>query len=309
MTKTLPESCLNCGKSVSEEMVYCPHCGQKNRNTKLPLKTFISDFFEDYFTVDAKFFRSTGRLVFSPGSLTREFNSGKRKSYIAPFRLYIFISFVFFFILAIQNKYNGGYQNNSIIELGDSEDEEKDAISDSSDTAQLILPDDSVGSDVDDDEKLLEVNLDVDPETSELEAFLEERARRANDNPELFIQTVFKATSIAMFVMLPFFGLLLFLFHFRKHKYYVEHLVHSVHFHSFLFVIFLFALIVNMLTDWDGFGWIFLVALVYLVLSLRTSYNQSYFKSILKAFLLIPIYTIAIIAGVILVILGSVLLT
>jgi hypothetical protein len=309
MTKALPESCLNCGKPVSEEMEYCPNCGQKNRNTKLPLKTFISDFFEDYFTVDAKFFRSIGKLIFSPGSLTREFNSGKRKTYIAPFRLYIFISFVFFFILAIHNKYNGGYQNNSIIEFGDSEDEENDAISDSSDTAQLILPDDSVGTEVDEDEKSLEVNLDEDPETSEFEAFLEERARRANENPDLFIQSFFKATSITMFVMLPFFGLLLYLFHFRRFKFYVEHLVHSVHYHSFLFVIFLFALLASWIFNWNGFSWIFLIALIYLILSLRSSYQQSYLKAILKALALLLIYVLFIGFAMVLVLIGAILLT
>ena len=79
MEKALPESCLNCGQVITPEDAYCPNCGQKNRSSKLRLSTFLSDFVEDYFTVDAKFFKSLKRLIFFPGSLTREFNSGKRK--------------------------------------------------------------------------------------------------------------------------------------------------------------------------------------------------------------------------------------
>lgn len=309
MAKALPETCLNCGKSISDDITYCPNCGQRNRKAKLPLRTFISDFFEDYFTVDAKFFRSIGKLVFAPGSLTKEFNRGKRKTYIAPFRLYIFISFLFFFTLAIHNKYNADYQKGSMIELGTSEDEEPPAISDSVDTAQLNLPEDSTSTRDEEGEKILKINFDEDPESSELESFLEERARKANENPELFIQAVFKATSFTMFVMLPFFGLLLYLFHFRQHKFYVEHLVHSVHFHSFLFVIFLFALLANWIFEWSGFSWIFLLAFIYLILSLRSSYQQSYLKSILKAFLLLPIYTLFIGIAIVLVVIGAIFLT
>jgi len=321
MTKALPESCLNCGKAISEEMVYCPNCGQRNRKSQLPLGTFLSDFFEDYFTVDAKFFRSIGKLVFVPGALTKEFNLGRRKTYIAPFRLYIFVSFLFFFVLAIDQKIEGNFEDNQLIKFGDGKedldravlsvdsllkDQSKDSLITPAELDSLKAATTKFQSENPPD---LEVNLGEDSVSSPIEDFLEERARRANDNPELFIQSIFKASSVAMFVMLPFFGFLLFLFHFRKRKYYVEHLVHSVHFHSFLFVIFFFALLANIFFEWDGFIWIFLVAFVYLVLSLRTAYSQSYFKAILKAFLLIPLYSIAMTAGVILVILGAVLVT
>jgi len=308
MTRALPETCLNCGKAISEEMDYCPNCGQKIRKAKLPLKTFISDFFEDYFTVDSSFFQSLKKLVFAPGALTREFNEGKRKKYIAPFRLYIFISFIFFFLLALNIKYTNDFQENSMIEFGDSEDEELSTNADTLKADEPIATVDTASVDNDGDMNL-DVNFDEDPEASALEAFFEERARRAGENPELFMQSLFKASSITMFVMLPFFGLLLLLFHIKKHKYYVEHLVHSVHFHSFLFLIFLFALLANWIFDWNAFGLVYLVAFVYLILSLRASYGQSYLKSILKAFFLIPIYLMFIGISMVIVVFGAILLT
>ena len=308
MTKELPESCLNCGKAISEEMVYCPNCGQRNRKSKLPLGTFLSDFFEDYFTVDARFFRSLGKLVYSPGALTREFNSGKRKTYIAPFRLYIFISFLFFFVLAINHRYDDDFRKESFITFGDST-----IVSDSEIMADTLLSEELSSSPdsvfIGESEKGVDINFGSDSEDTSLEDFLEERAKRANENPELFVQTMFKAASVTMFIMLPFFGLLLYFFHFRKHKFYVEHLVHSIHFHSFLFVILLFALIANWAFDWSGYSWIFLVAFVYLLLSLKTSYRQSYLKSIFKALLLLPIYICFIGLAMILVVVGAVIMT
>jgi len=310
MTKALPETCLNCSKTISEEMDYCPHCGQKNRKAKLPLKTFISDFFEDYFTVDAKFFQSIRKLVFAPGALTKEFNAGKRKTYIAPFRLYIFISFVFFFVLALDHKYNEVPMDERIIQFeddGDSQDGK--APSDTLQTPELNAEADAKEIEESEEGYSLDVNFDDDSETSALEALIEERGRRANENPELFIQSMFRTASMTMFIMLPFFGFLLYLFHIRKRKYYVEHLVHSVHFHSFLFVILLFALIANLIFDWNDYSWIYLIAFIYLNLSLRASNNQSYFKSILKALFLLPIYLIFIGLAMIIVVVGAVLLT
>jgi len=309
MAKALPESCLNCGHKVTEEMTYCPHCGQKNRKSKLPLRIFISDFFEDYFTVDARFFQSIGKLVFAPGALTKEFNRGKRKTYIAPFRLYIFISFLFFFSLAIHSKYTADFENNSIIEFGDT-DEEQSAQSDSTGVASIkTVEEDSLRTQKQDESSVLDVNLDSDSETSELEEFFEERALRANDNPELFVQTLFKSASITMFIMLPFFGLLLYIFHFKFHRYYVEHLVHSVHFHSFLFFLFLFALLVDWIFGWSAYGWTIFIALIYLLLSLRATYQQSYLKCILKALFILPIYILFIGIALVIMVIGSVLLT
>ncbi len=307
MAKALPETCLNCGESISDTMDYCPSCGQRNRKAKLPLITFLSDFFEDYFTVDAKFFRSIGKLVFAPGALTREFNRGKRKTYIAPFRLYIFISFLFFFLLALNNKYNTDFKENTMIEFADSDSEEDSAATDSLSNRNLALPADSIKRKGDD--SIVTINIDESPEKSEIEEFLEEQVKKANENPELFVQTLFKSASITMFILLPFFGLLLFLFHFKKHKYYVEHLVHSVHFHSFLFVIFLFALLANWIFGWSGYGWIFLVAFIYLLLSLRASYSQTYLKASLKAFFLLPIYILFISISMVLVFFGAIILT
>ena len=97
--------CLNCGAYIGETN-YCHNCGQMNTDKRLTLKQLLHDFFGDYFTFDSKFFRSLFPLLVRPGHLTREYVSGRRVSYVLPLRLYIFTTFVFFFVLALNTKFD-----------------------------------------------------------------------------------------------------------------------------------------------------------------------------------------------------------
>ena len=58
-------------------------------------------FFEDLTHYENAFWRTIKNLLFKPSALTKEYLSGKRLSYLAPVRLYIFISFLTFFIISI----------------------------------------------------------------------------------------------------------------------------------------------------------------------------------------------------------------
>ena len=80
---------------------FCPNCGQENTDTR---KTFLQLFvhlFEDLTHYENSFRKTIRNLIFKPASLTKEYLSGKRMSYLAPIRLYIFISFVTFFLFSI----------------------------------------------------------------------------------------------------------------------------------------------------------------------------------------------------------------
>src|SRR3972149_2669450 len=95
--------CLNCSFPLRKDNNFCPACGQENWDRKVSMKVLLLDFLGDYFTFDSKLFRSIFPLLFKPGFLTNEFNSGKRVKYIPPLRMYIFISILFFFIAGITN--------------------------------------------------------------------------------------------------------------------------------------------------------------------------------------------------------------
>lgn len=93
------KTCLNCGSFVSER--YCPKCGQENRDSRESFFHLIAEFIADFVHYDSSFWKTTRYLLFSPAKLSLEYISGKRKSYVNPVKLYIFISFITFFLPVI----------------------------------------------------------------------------------------------------------------------------------------------------------------------------------------------------------------
>ncbi len=53
----------------------------------------------DYFHFDDQFFSTLKPLLFKPGKLTVEYNTGHRASYLHPVKMYIFISVIYFLVL------------------------------------------------------------------------------------------------------------------------------------------------------------------------------------------------------------------
>jgi hypothetical protein len=105
-----------------------------------------------------------------------------------------------------------------------------------------------------------------------------------------------------MFALLPLFALYVGWFYPRRKYYYVNHAIFSVHFHSFVFLFFLFLLLLNAVIpgDWTG---IILAAIsplpifVYLVAALRGMYGQSVGMSLLKAMAISLLYAITLSAA------------
>lgn len=236
--------CLNCHHPFDDGLpAFCPACGQKVRDTPLPIKAFFEDFVQDYFTVDAKFFKSIGLLFFRPGALTAQFNRGKRKSFIAPFRFYIFTSVIYFTLLALSGVGEG------VIDIGSSEGKSAQLAS-----IDSLMADSSMAGNREalnaayrearsNAERASQSSLEADMN------FLEKRAKRIEENPERFGQALFRAASFGAFFLLPVFALILMAVNYRKSRYYVNHLVFSVHFHTYIFVSFTLALLLSGISD------------------------------------------------------------
>ncbi|MEZ4797766.1 MAG: DUF3667 domain-containing protein [Flavobacteriaceae bacterium] len=98
--------CQNCEKTHNVEFKFCPHCGQQ-ANDKLTVGVLFYNTIANYFSFDARFFRSFIPLVFKPGVLAKRFVSGKRLMYLHPAQMYLFISVVFFFLFSFKiREYN-----------------------------------------------------------------------------------------------------------------------------------------------------------------------------------------------------------
>lgn len=93
------KECQNCGHTV--EVEYCSKCGQQNTETRQSFHHLITHMFEDITHYDGNFWKTIKYLLFRPGKLTSEYLMGHRMRYVPPVKLYIFISFVCFFLMAI----------------------------------------------------------------------------------------------------------------------------------------------------------------------------------------------------------------
>jgi hypothetical protein len=93
------QSCKNCGNPMEASYEYCPKCGQEVAED-LTFGILFSNTISNYFSIDARFFRSFIPLMFKPGVLARRFVDGKRLYYLHPAQFYLFISVVFFFLFS-----------------------------------------------------------------------------------------------------------------------------------------------------------------------------------------------------------------
>ena len=277
--------CPNCGYTFEEVNNYCPNCGQENHDLNVPVKHLVAEFFEGTLHFDTKVWHTLKYLILKPGLLTEKFNVGQRASYVPPFRLYVFVSLIFFFVLALTS--------DQIVQLEGTKDAEAGATA--------VLPGltinaslaDSVAATADSVElkklqeseelKALQASLEEDKHF----ALIKEKFSRFVSNDEQSKQKVFKNISFMMFVLMPFFALLLYLFYWKQHRNYVEHLMFSIHLHTFYFILIIFALLVSKALPNLGLeGLVFAIMVLYLFLALHRVYRQSYLRTLLN---LVPI--------------------
>lgn len=122
-------TCKNCEKQFQRRYDFCPYCGQKDRE-ELTLGLLFNNTISNYFSVDARFFRSFLPLMFKPGYLAAKFIEGKRLLYLHPAQLYLFISVVFFFLFSFSTRKQVESINNSIADSFKESKISNDTISD-----------------------------------------------------------------------------------------------------------------------------------------------------------------------------------
>ena len=91
-------SCLECGALVSGR--FCADCGAEQRAPLRSLGDWIRGAYGQVLELDVRLFRTLRRLLFSPGSLTREYATGRQRRYTPPVRLYVVTSAV---VIALMN--------------------------------------------------------------------------------------------------------------------------------------------------------------------------------------------------------------
>lgn len=308
MTAAGERACSNCGYERPES--FCPQCGQSDRHYARSLGSVVVEFLREMFELDSRLFRTLRLLFFKPGSLTREFSRNRRVSFVSPVRLYIFASFLFFLLLSLFGDFGEG----AVIRI---DDDREEAVTQPSDSvaqppteerlaafraglppeqrrkADDILgrPEGSIGRRL-----IFSVAEENFEERPWIERFVLVAAIDIMHDPSVVRRRLLANMPIAMFCVLPVLGLVLAVLHFRKKRFYVEHLVFAIHIQTFTFLIYAVALLIP---D-QGLGGLIragclLVPYPYFVIALRRYYENGWLLTVAKSVGAYLLYSLALV--------------
>ncbi|UOQ73613.1 DUF3667 domain-containing protein [Hymenobacter cellulosilyticus] len=321
-------ACANCGYSFQAEQPdeFCPQCGQQNQEVSLSLGHVTEEFLEGIFHFDSKVFRTAKLLLFKPGELTKRFLQGHRMPYVPPIRLYIFISFVFFFLLSLSITPSSTRPSKELIKDADLRAAADSVRRNTNQSDILVLDGDSPMNTIlgmgFSQADLLKLSQDLTPAridsairsrgvepTFMRKLALRQTVRTMNLSPEDITRKWLKNLPILMFILMPLFALLLKGLYLRQRQFYLSHLIFSIHFHCFVFVLFILNLV---LSRFSGGDWLELALMVlpavYFFLALRNNFGQSVPKTLAKVLLMMTTYGVVLTASIVLSVIVSVLL-
>ncbi|MCF6130205.1 DUF3667 domain-containing protein [Flavobacterium sp. AS60] len=270
------KTCLNCNYVVENR--FCPNCGQENTDTRKTFHHLFVHFFEDLTHYENAFWKTIKNLLFKPASLTKEYLSGKRLSYLAPVRLYIFISFVTFFLIAIFPTNTDNLMNSdqtTTVPVTDKNGVVKDSVI----AAKVVKLSEILKADEEAQKKKHLTNEQQNENflnfgyknVKELDSL--QKYGPAEDKLSDFEYNIVKKTLIVkakntkeemmqkfleesqrnipkvLFIYMPLFALMLWLFHGKKRWYYFDHGIFTLHYFSFLLLTILLIFIFNKIMD------------------------------------------------------------
>lgn len=94
-------NCKNCDKPLPGHACFCPACGQSVKGISRPWLEFVHEALSELFDYDGRMLLSMRLLLTRPGFLSYEYINDLRVSYTSPFRMYLVISLVFFYVLPL----------------------------------------------------------------------------------------------------------------------------------------------------------------------------------------------------------------
>ena len=259
------KTCPNCGENLTGN--FCANCGQKAKNLNVRFKELISEVVGDIFTFDSRFFRTLIPLITKPGFLTVEYNLGRRSRYVTPFKLYIFISFILFFMLNTIDvkivKFTKGLPKTT---------ELSSPAADSLKTKPSKPAADSLGT------------------VKNLQRQFFRKLAQQEDSIKQINTAVVKRLPQLMFFLMPVFALLLKLFYRRSKRLYLSHLIFAIHFHVFVFLVLIVRLLIYIITESQLSAVLLVFIPLYLFQGLKRAYTENFFMRSIKSFGLFLIY-------------------
>ncbi|HET9679741.1 MAG TPA: DUF4286 family protein [Gammaproteobacteria bacterium] len=290
--------CANCGSTLVAD--YCANCGQEDKDYHISFWRLTHDFMGDNFNFDSRLIRSLKPLFFKPGQLTVEYMNGWRARHIPPLRLYLFVSIVFFALLAVGMDKNINLMPKET--SGTQEEVGKDVLQNLEEKGITVavptVEKEASGSGT----------LKSPSEENTWEDYIEAKVMhyRNNWSKGQLVEELLNKLPITMFLVLPLYAFLLKLLYLFGRRYYMEHLIFAFHVHAFTFMVFIgLEIWSNWLSLWLGLemnGWIITAIVLWLMLypwfALRRTYGQGWWMTTLKYLALGTLYFFVLTAAI-----------
>tara|TARA_R110000751_G_scaffold49091_5_gene109474 strand:+ start:1444 stop:2352 length:909 start_codon:yes stop_codon:yes gene_type:complete len=266
--------CKNCKTQFKGK--FCPNCGQSVYEFEKPFRFLIVDLVGNIFAFDTRLWKSMSSLIFRPGKFVEEYLNGHRARYMSPFRLYIFVSFLFFLLLSIyagsQIQISEKVRNEINLSFNgqiDSLNPETDSLK----TNELNISDSSVSP-----KKL----------TNALSKVL--------NNPKMYMDSFLKFVSWSLFFLMPVYAFFLCLLFRKSKKYYYSHLVLAINQHTFVFLLFVLIICFKLIFPIRAYypeNYLIASIPIYLFFGKLHLYKRSWSKTLLRMITILIFYGIA----------------
>ncbi|MDD2491042.1 MAG: DUF3667 domain-containing protein [Bacteroidales bacterium] len=272
--------CKNCDNEFTGN--YCNNCGQSAKDYDRPFSVLIVDAMANIWAFDTRLWTTLKSILLKPGEMAINYITGKRIRYMPPFRLYLFISFIFFMLLRISAN---SESNTKIISFNNDSDKGVDK--------ELIQGGEIVR------ERENKASI------AEIDNIDKESVSEQKSKSELAISNFITYLSWALIIMMPLYASLLWVLFRKRQKHYLAHFIFALNQHAFLFII-LSILIILTLAFPDKSSsyeaWLLMLFPAYLVVGGRTLYKARWRSIIIRMFAAFILYMIIVISIIILVV-------
>ena len=243
------KACENCGHFVEKR--FCPECGQENVETRQPFHYLFTVSIEDFVHYDSRFWKTILYLLFYPARLTKIYLSGKRKLHVPPVTLFIFISFITFFIPTILPDLNSkkNTKTSEVVTTTYEKTKDDDERINSDKSEQKKDEDNQKKTSRQNSGKKLKINGgEINDQNFDMDKWQE---RIIHDFPK------------AIFLYMPIFAFWLWLFHNKKKWYYFDHGIFTLHYFSFILLSCLLLIFIRWLIPFLDLNKIGLISFIY----------------------------------------------
>lgn len=236
MTSNNVRICKNCETKVNGD--FCWSCGQKvkegdDRSIFYLIRVFLSNFF----FIDNRIFVSTIYLLFKPGVMSKQFIDGKRKKFLPPITLFLFVN-LFYFLVSPSTDYS--------LSLYDQTHHQP-----YSEIAQSLV-----------NNHIKENNLNLKDYSVEYKSIS------------------LQVSKSLMLLNIPIITFFLFLFTFKKRKFYFDNLIYVAHYFTFFLVCTLVSYYIGQINNYFGNLELFFVLvfpLIYAIIGARNFYSKQWY--------------------------------